>query len=126
MIKAHNSGNGSQMRQLIREGKSASKALQAQIDRAVALADKEIGIQSPQITRMSTDRELLSQSPITNRQSPIDRQPLLTPAPLTTTGGLPVAPTHAIPPPPAPEAISVADYTERIRAGWVPVMGLPG
>ena len=34
------------MRQLIREGKSASKALQAQIDRAVALADQEIGIRA--------------------------------------------------------------------------------
>ena len=32
------------MRQLIREGKSASKALQAQMDKAVALADREIGI----------------------------------------------------------------------------------
>jgi len=32
------------MRQLIREGKSTSKALQAQIDTAVALADREIGI----------------------------------------------------------------------------------
>jgi len=32
------------MRHLIREGKSTSKALQAQIDRAVALADKEIGV----------------------------------------------------------------------------------
>src|SRR5208283_5931764 len=56
---------------------------------------------------------------------PTGRLPL-TPAPLTTPGGLPVAPTHSIPPTPAPEQISVADYTERIRAGWVPVMGLPG
>ena len=44
MSKAHSSGNGNQMRHLIREGKSTSKALQAQIDRAVALADKEIGV----------------------------------------------------------------------------------
>jgi hypothetical protein len=114
------------MRHLIREGKSVSKVLQAQIDTAVKLADQEIGIQSPRIPRMDTDRELLSQSPITNRQSPIDRQPLLTPAPLTTTGGLPVAPLRGIQPPPPPEPISVGEYTERIRQGWVPVMGVPG
>ncbi|MFZ0961665.1 MAG: hypothetical protein WAO35_12230 [Terriglobia bacterium] len=98
------------MRQLIREGKSASKALQAQIDRAVALADREVGIPHAEFS-------------VTG--SGVDRLPL-TPAPLTTTGGLPVAPTHAILPPPAPEPISMANYTERIRAGWVPVMGLPG
>ncbi len=98
------------MRQLIREGKSASKALQAQIDRAVALADHEVGIPLEGFSVTS---------------SGVERLPL-TPAPLTPTGGLPVAPTHSIPPTPAPEPISVADYTERIRAGWVPVMGLPG
>ena len=133
------------MRHLIREGKSLSKLLQQQIDTAVALADREVGISIGQHKaegiRFAQDDRIAGslsaignhqspitnhQSPITNRQSPIDRQPLLTPAPLTTTGGLPVAPTHAIPPPPAPEQISVGDYTERIRAGWVPVMGLPG
>jgi hypothetical protein len=106
----HSSGNGHQMRELLREGRTVSKTLQAQIDRAVALADREIGIH---------------QSPFSILNSGADRLPL-TPAPLTTTGGLPVAPTHSIPPTPAPEHISVADYTERIRAGWVPVMGLPG
>src|SRR5271157_4343595 len=129
MPKSHGSGNGNQMRHLIREGKSASKALQAQIDRAVALADQEIGIRD---TGHGT-RELLStgadfQMPGANRTH--DLQPL-TPdtrhlAPLTTPGGLSVAPTHPVPPTPPPEPISVAAYTERIRAGWVPVMVLPG
>ncbi len=118
MIKAHSSGNGHQMKHLIREGKSVSKALQAQIDTAVALADKELGI--GQIG--SRQMEMLS----TAQLPAVGRQPLLTPAPLTTTGGLPVASTRAIPPPPPPEPISVADYTERIRQGWVPVMGVPG
>ena len=104
------------MRHLIREGKSVSKALQAQIDTAVALADREIGI--------STDHVNLSSQITRSSDLPITRS--LTPAPLTTTGGLPVAPTRAIPPPPPPEPISVADYTERIRQGWVPVMGVPG
>ena len=102
------------MRLLIREGKSTSKTLQAQIDRAVALADREVGIQHSEFTIQNSG------------QSPIDRQPLLTPAPLTTPGGLPVAPERGVPPTPPPEPISVGDYTERIRAGWVPVMGLPG
>ena len=44
MTKPQSSGNGKQMRQLIRDGKSAAKTLQAQIDRAVALADQEIGV----------------------------------------------------------------------------------
>jgi hypothetical protein len=140
------------MRKLIREGKSASKALQAQIDHAVALANKEIGIPAPRISRINTDRELLaqsaidnqqsaiadrlSQSPITNRQSPIpdpsfqspitNRQSQIGLPSSRLASGLPVAPTHAVPPTPPPEPISVAAYTERIRAGWVPVMGLPG
>ena len=111
------------MRQLIREGKSASKALQAQIDRAVALADREIGIRRLGIRHSGTALPV----PITN--SPLAqsrRQPVLDSRPTHHLGGLPVAPTHAIPPTPPPEPISVADYTERIRAGWVPVMGLPG
>jgi hypothetical protein len=132
------SGNGNQSRHLIREGKSASKALQAQIDRALALADQEIGIrgegsltQPPLAATLSpTERaETLSSSLSPNTHPLIpgaDRQPRLTPSPLTTTGGLPVAPERGVPPPPPPEPISVADYTERIRAGWVPVMGLPG
>ncbi len=124
MTKAHSSGNGNQVRQLIREGKSASKALQAQIDRAVALADKEVGIGQIGSRQMETLSQLPT-SPSAHLPA-VDRQLLLTPAPLTTTGGLPVAPTRSIPPTPAPEPISVADYTERIRQGWVPVMGLPG
>jgi hypothetical protein len=39
---------------------------------------------------------------------------------------LPVAPLDSVPITPPPDTISVADYTERIRAGWVPVMGVPG
>ena len=92
-----------------------SKALQTQIDKAVSLADTEIG---------------LHPSSFTLQTSPVPRPQPLTPggarSPLTTPGGLPVAPTHAVPPTPPPEPISVAAYTERIRAGWVPVMGLPG
>jgi hypothetical protein len=113
------------MRHLIRDGKSASKTLQTQIDRAVALADKEIGVgyQVP-----GAREKLASASPDTRHLTPgtfsIDRQPLN--PPMTTPGGLPVAPTHSVPMTPPPEPISVADYTERIRAGWVPVMGLPG
>jgi len=105
------SGNGNQSRQLIRELRSARSALQTQIDTAVKLADREIGIHHSQFT--------------VHNSPPTDRLPH-TPAPPTSTGGLPIAPTHSVPPPPAPEHISVADYTERIRAGWVPVMGLPG
>jgi hypothetical protein len=142
MKKAHSSGNGNQMRHLIREGKSASKALQAQIDRAVALADKELGIGqvgSRQVEELSTDH--LPTSPSARLSTGPDFSmpgavrtagpQSLTPnpqslIPMTSPGGLPVAPTHAIPPTPPPEPISVADYTERIRQGWVPVMGLPG
>ncbi len=95
------------MRHINREGRSLSNALQAQIDRAVSLADTEIGLQSSSF-RLQT-------SPVPSTQPPV-----------STPGGLPVAPTHAVPPTPPPEPISVAAYTERIRAGWVPVMGLPG
>jgi len=179
------------MPHLIREGKAASKALQSQIDRAVALADEEIGIRgegpltrpplaatlsprerartlsspTPTIPSPRERTEILSSSLIPNPPSPresaeipssfrgpspVSRVPSseraellsssLTPnpqppiprpapnplSPVPTPGGLPVAPTHPIHPPPAPEPISVADYTERIRQGWVPVMGLPG
>ncbi|MDR3677320.1 MAG: hypothetical protein P4N24_17665 [Acidobacteriota bacterium] len=100
------------MKQLIREGKSASKALQAQIDTAVKLADREVGIgqspiADPLLNRQSTigNRQFPGQSPITNRQSPI---------------------SSAIQPVPSPEPISIPDYTERVRQGWVPVMGLSG
>src|ERR1035441_2132347 len=106
MTKSHASGKGNEMRHLIREGSSTSKALQSQIDRAVALAEREVGIGQTSI-------EALSQSTIGNRQSPI-------------SGGIAVAPVNSVPAMPPPEPISAADYTERIRAGWVPVMGLPG
>ncbi len=89
------SGNGNQMRQLIREGKSASKALQAQIDRAVALADQEIGIRAEgsftQPTRAATLSPTARAATRSSSLSPIarlipgaDRQSR-TPAPLTTT-----------------------------------------
>jgi len=107
MKRVRNSENGKQMRHINREGRSLSNALQAQIDRAVSLADTEIGLQSSSF-RLQT-------SPVPSTQPPV-----------STPGGLPVAPTHAVPPTPPPEPISVAAYTERIRAGWVPVMGLPG
>jgi hypothetical protein len=111
------------MQHLLREGRSLSKVLQAQIDRAVALADKEIGVRDSGLGI----REQLSQTPNPQSLIPsIDRQPLLTPAPLTTTGGLPVAPTRPIPPTPPPEPITVAAFTERVRQGWVPVFGLSG
>ncbi len=132
MSNAHSSGNGNQMRHLIREGKSVSKALQAQIDAAVKLADREVGI--------SADRSIGSSDHLSSmgrwadgqmNRSPMpsvpqtDRLPL-TPAPLTTSGGLPVAPTRAVPPTPAPEAISMSDYTARVQQGWVSVLGLSG
>jgi hypothetical protein len=125
MKKAHSSGNGNQMQHLIREGKSASKALQAQIDRAVALADKELGIGqvgSRQVEELSTDH--LPTSPSARLSTGPDFSmpgavrtagpQSLTPnpqslIPMTSPGGLPVAPTHAIPPTPPPEPISVAD-----------------
>ena len=104
------------MRQLIREGKSASKALQAQVDAAVKLAGREIGIGQLPID----DGRLSIANPLGNPQSTIvNRQSAM-------SGGLPVAPTNAVPPTPPPEPISVTAYTERIRAGWVPVMGLAG
>ncbi len=115
------------MRQLIREGKSASKVLQAQIDRAVALADTEVGIGPLPMA----DGRLSIADPLFNRQSAIENRPspgqsTIGNRPSAIAGGLPVAPMHAVPPTPPPEPISVAAYTERIRAGWVPVMGLPG
>jgi hypothetical protein len=109
--------------------------LSAQIDRAVALADREVGIRavaqgslsSPAAFARGSGEEPQGRTAGPALQNPVvDRQPLLTPAPLTTTGGLPVAPTRGIPPVPAPEGISLADYRARVEAGWVPVMGLPG
>jgi|GEM_PF-1001383 hypothetical protein len=123
MAKAPRSGNGDQMRHLLREGRSLSKVLQAQIDSAVKLADREVGIGDLAIERLSdlkSPNHQITQSPM------IDRQPLLTPAPMTTTGGLPVAPTRPIPPTPPPEPITVAAFTEHVKQGWVPVFGLSG
>ena len=99
------------MRQSIREGKSASKKLQAQIDRAVGLADRELGIGGRESGIGS--RESAKTSPISYSQLP-------------TPHSLSVAPLDSVPITPPAETISVADYTERIRAGWVPVMGVPG
>ncbi len=122
--EAHSSGNGNQMRQLIREGKSASKILQSQIDRAVALADREIGIQPSEFSIPNSGG---GQSPITDRQSQIaNRKSAIDNRQSAISSGIPVAPKSAVPPTPEPEAISVTAYTERIRAGWVPVMGVPG
>jgi hypothetical protein len=128
----HSSGNGSQMRHLKRESISSSKALQAQIDRAVALADREVGIGDLAIQRFSDLKSLnhpIAQSPNTSMpgaaRTPAQAGVPVPPA-MTTPGGLPVAPMRPVPITPPPEPISVAAYTERIRAGWVPVMGLPG
>src|ERR1019366_7085036 len=110
MTKSQSSGNGNQMRQLIREGKSASKVLQAQIDTAVKLADREIGIRDTghgireHLSRTSAPAPLVP--------SPESRVPSL------DFSGLPSAPTLAVPPTPPPDPISTAEYTERIRAGW--------
>ena len=75
-------------------------------------------------------------SPESRVPSPVSRVPTSesrvaspesrTSSPVPTPGGLPVAPQRPIQPPPAPGPISVAAYTERLRQGWVPVMGLPG
>ena len=91
------------MRNLVREGKSVSKALQGQIDQAVALADKEVGLHPSSFTLHTSAA-----------------------APVPTPSGIPVAPVAPVPPTPEPEHISTAAYTERLRAGWVPVMGLSG
>src|ERR1019366_5991075 len=53
----------------------------------------------------------------------VDRMPL-TPAPMPPSGN--TAQPRAIQPIPSPEPISVPDYTQRVRQGWVPVMGLSG
>ena len=82
------------------------------------LADREIGIQHSEFSIPNS--------------GPLGTRPHLELRPLPTRparpGGIPVAPLELRVPATAaaPEPISVADYTERIRAGWVPVMGLPG
>lgn len=112
---------------MVREAKSATKLLQQQLDRAVALADREVGITEALSTSFGPNIEMPGAS-----RAPLDAQPLnpkLQPptlAPMTTSGGLPTAPTRAIPPTPAPEAISLQNYAARVEAGWVPVLGLPG
>ena len=110
------------MRKIIREGKSALKTHQAKIDRAVALADREIGI------RLATSDALkLTPSPLPSNPPALGLRSLAgAPQKAFMSGGLPVAPTQGVPSTPPAEPISVADYTERLRAGWVPVMGLPG
>jgi hypothetical protein len=124
MTKAHSSGNGHQMRHLISESKSAAKALQAQIDQVVKLADQEIGIRY-QVPGAREELSATALTPDTRHQTPPPPSAVARP-PLVTPGGLPVAPLHPVPATPAPEKISLQDYTARIQQGWVPVMGLPG
>jgi hypothetical protein len=119
----HPLGNGYSMKHKVREGKSAAKVLQAQIDHAVALADREVGIGKSPIA----DGQLSVAEPLLDRQSKIENRQF----PVQSTidnrqSSIPIAPLHSVPPTPPPDSISVAEYTERIRAGWVPVMGLPG
>ena len=138
------------MARIIRENKSGRKLAQAQIDRAVARADKEIGIRESGIgsrevmpsapsreSRVSSERATLSSargslaiSDIESRTSnstPRSAVPTPNPQlPTPTSGGLPVAPLHPVPMTPAPERISLQEYTARLQQGWVPVMGLPG
>jgi len=103
------------------------KTLQTQVDQAVNLAGREIGIHHSEFSiensidkRKSTSDNSLSSNtqppPITPRN----------PHSYTLPGGLPAAPTRPVPVTPPPEPISVAEYTDRIRQGWVPVMGLSG
>jgi hypothetical protein len=124
--------NGDQMRALIRESESASKRLQNQVDRAVALADREIGFDESRVPSPES-RELLSATPLPPLvPSPESRVPSFSPIfnmPGAQRTGMPSESPlggGAVPPTPTPEAISVGSYTERIRAGWVPIMGLPG
>ena len=108
------------MRHITRERKTIRKTLPAQIDNAVALADKEIGIGD---TGQGT-REMAAASDAGLRTSDLLSRP--PDRPIARSSGVPTAPLHPVPITPPPEPISVAEYTERIRAGWVPVMGLPG
>ena len=110
------------MRQLIREGKSASKALQAQIDSAVKLAGQEVGIDRLPIAdgrlpvqNQSTNYPL----PVFNPQASIGNHPL-------TIGSASPSVSPGVPQTPPPDPISAAAYTDRIRQGWVPVVGLSG
>ena len=116
------------MRHLIREGKSASKVLQTQIDRAVALADQEVGIRHAEFSmaELPCHPPHLGQSAPPTRPTPAQsRHRAIAHRP--TPGGLPVAPMHrGSSHPAAGTAFPWRAYTERIRAGWVPVMGLPG
>ena len=113
--------DGNTMRPLIRHKISAQQARQAQIERAVRLADKEIGISGQ---GLGVRGEIRSSDFGPQTSDSLSRSPLLSASP--SPGGLPLAPLRPVPMTPAPEPISVADYTERIRVGWVPVMGLPG
>ncbi len=104
-----------------RTEKPTSKTLLSEIDRAVALADREVGIQH---SEFSIQNSGAAQSPITNHQSPIAKSSQS--AIDNRQSAIPVAPVDPVPPTPEPERISAAAYTERLRAGWVPVMGLSG
>ena len=125
------------MKHLIREGKSVSKALQAQIDKAVKLADKEIGISSerpltrPPLASTLSPRERAEVLLSSRFATPDSRLPNTPPArspqsPLPTPGGLPVAPTHAVPPLRRRNPFRRPSIRNESARGWVPVMGLPG
>src|SRR5262245_39101848 len=101
MSKPHTTGTP--LRRVTREERA--NALQSEIDRAVTLADREIGI-----------GQFAAGDPAATRPLAAFNRPSATSA----------APTHPVPAMPPPEPISVTEFTERIRAGWVPVMGLPG
>src|ERR1039457_3881359 len=88
MKNSHSSGNGNQMRHLTREDKSSSKSLQARIDTAVKLADREVGIQHSEFSIQNSAGN-----------GPMAR----------SSSGLVAAPTSAVPPLPSPEPISVGD-----------------
>src|ERR1017187_2078442 len=107
MTKSHSSGNGNQMRHLVREGKSASKVLQAQIDTAVKLADREVGIQHSEFSIQNSGLPAADIGPRTSdlfSRAPSPQRPVPLPS------GLPSAPTLAVPPPPAPDPISAVEY----------------
>jgi hypothetical protein len=61
------SGNGHQTRALIRDMESASKRLQSQIDTAVALADREVGIQHSEFSIQNSPALPNIQMPGANR-----------------------------------------------------------
>ena len=143
--KGHSSGNGHQAKALKRELASVraqSTKLNARIDAAVALADREIGFDEPRVPNPES-RDLLSRATDTGHRTPdtFSSSPLppLIPTPnsqlpvlnmpgANRTGMTPdgSATNGSVPPLPAPEKVSLEQYAARIEAGWVPVVGVPG